>query len=163
MRDNLLTTIQGNKVLLVPYKRKFVKKYHQWMEDPFLQEMTASEPLSLEGEYEMQESWREDSKKCTFIILAVPAVTTSSSDDGTEPDKEIASMIGDVNMFLNDRDDPTIAELEIMIAEANYRGKGCGREALALMMHYGATVLGLSKFYVKINQANVSSLGLFKR
>lgn len=52
----------GNKVILVPYRKAHVAKYHQWMANPFLQEMTASEPLSLEEEYEMQASWKEDPK-----------------------------------------------------------------------------------------------------
>lgn len=35
-------------------------RYHQWMTDPELQELTASEPLSIDQEYEMQETWRND-------------------------------------------------------------------------------------------------------
>lgn len=50
----------GEKVALVPYKPEHVPKYHEWMKSPFLQEMTASEPLTLEEEYEMQESWHQD-------------------------------------------------------------------------------------------------------
>lgn len=153
MRDNYNTLIEGDKVVLVPYKRKFVDKYHQWMQDVYLQEMTASEPLTLEGEYEMQQSWREDSKKCTFILLSKPA----------EGMTEVERMVGDVNMFLNDRDDPTVAELEIMVAESGARRQGIGREAVHLMMHFGVTRLNLSRFYVKINEVNTGSIAMFKR
>ena len=31
-----------------------IPKYHEWMANPDLQEATASEPLTLEAEYEMQ-------------------------------------------------------------------------------------------------------------
>lgn len=36
--------------------------YEAWMQDPFVLEMTASEPLTVEQEYEMQESWKMDPK-----------------------------------------------------------------------------------------------------
>lgn len=35
-------------------------RYHEWMKSPELQQLTASEPLTLEQEYDMQKSWRED-------------------------------------------------------------------------------------------------------
>lgn len=159
MRENYTTYIAGKRVILVPYKRMFVDKYNQWMQDPFLQEMTASEPLTKEEEYEMQQTWRDDAKKCTFIVLS-----NDREECGTVlPDDLLSVMAGDVNMFLNDRDDPSVAELEVMIAEEKYRRRGYGQEAVELMMHYGVTVLGITRFYVKINQANTPSLDMFKR
>ena len=130
------------------------------MKDPYLLESTASEPLSAEEEFEMQESWHNDPKKVTFIILSkellLPHIEGASS-------RETDSMIGDVNLFLNDYDDPCNAEIEIMIAEASFRRKGCAREALKLMIHYGVTQLNLKRFFAKIGEANSGSIELFKR
>ena len=70
MKDNWNLRIIGEKVELVPYTRKLVPRYHEWMLDPYIQEMTASEPLSIEEEYDMQQSWHLDSDKCTFNVLA---------------------------------------------------------------------------------------------
>ena len=98
--------------------------------------------------------------------------------------RNVNAMVGDVNLFISDEDDeeeidpfappPTIscgtkqqqqqqqAEVDIMIAEAAYRGKGLGREATILMMLYGAKHLGLRRFFCKINQENHASRSLFQ-
>ena len=47
------------------------------------------------------------------------------------------AMIGDVNLFLTDPHDRTLAEVEVMIAEPGHRGKGLGRQAAKLIMKYG--------------------------
>lgn len=53
-------TLEGKRVVLVPYMAEHVPKYHQWMQDSALLEATGSEPLSLEQEFEMQLSWTQD-------------------------------------------------------------------------------------------------------
>ncbi|KAF7249088.1 N-acetyltransferase 9 [Varanus komodoensis] len=68
MRINQNTVLQGKKVTLVPYTSLHVPRYHEWMKSEELQRLTASEPLSLEQEYEMQCSWREDADSETFNI-----------------------------------------------------------------------------------------------
>ena len=140
--------------------------FTEWMKDPYILEMTASEPLSLEEEYAMQASWRDDSRKCTFILLASTALyryvrgydTVDSDEDG-----DIVRMIGDVNLFLNDRDDDmSIAEIEVMIAERDFRRKGCATKALQLLMHYAHNTLGITRFYAKINESNLDSIAMFR-
>lgn len=231
------------------------------MQSEELLSLTASEPLTLEEEYSMQRSWREDPDKCTFIIVLAPPVgapasitpasksppptitamssmedtsaeqessvvphnslstrensspsseqtldhtevtapsgttspsgadaavaaahahpqtqrndkvesgsilvlkhacATSECDDGrkgkdivcgdghasaaTVSDdaliEEEAAMVGDVNLFLNDPYDTTAAEIDVMVAEQGARGRGVGKQAVLLMMHYGVT------------------------
>ncbi|XP_028332856.1 alpha/beta-tubulin-N-acetyltransferase 9 isoform X2 [Gouania willdenowi] len=156
MRINENTLLEGHKVALVPYNENHVTRYHEWMKSPELQQLTASEPLTLEQEYDMQRSWRDDHDKCTFIILdkqrwADPRV------------QEEQCMVGDVNIFLTDPLEPSLAELEIMIAEPDYQGKGFGKEATRMMMCYGITKLHIRKFQAKIGLDNeVSVCKVFK-
>jgi RimJ/RimL family protein N-acetyltransferase len=130
MKDNYESIIcrqeigirEKKKVLLVPYRPEHVDRYHAWMQRPDLLAATASEPLTLPEEYEMQESWYRDSNKCTCIILSVPRLCDifpklvrileeEQSDDlwnewmSQHPDwicQSIDAMVGDVNLFLSD-------------------------------------------------------------
>jgi len=75
MRLNEHTVLRGEHVVLVPYRYALplmqtrtcarivltqVETYHAWMQDPALQAQTASEPLTLDEEYAMQQSWHDD-------------------------------------------------------------------------------------------------------
>jgi RimJ/RimL family protein N-acetyltransferase len=99
--------------------------------------------------------------ECTFIIHTRDLV------DGAH------FMIGDINLFLSstyeDDDEECVrpgtltGEINVMIAEAAYRGKGLATEAILLMMHYGAHALGIKKFMCKIHESNAASIHMFKR
>ena len=86
MRLNEKLVIYGSSIILVPYEKLHVEKYHEWMKNPEILQATASEPLSLEKEFEMQKSWRDDEDKLTFIILSAKMI-----EDGKS---EIEAMIG---------------------------------------------------------------------
>ncbi|XP_057631173.1 alpha/beta-tubulin-N-acetyltransferase 9 isoform X3 [Chionomys nivalis] len=131
MRLNQNTVLLGKKVVLVPYTSEHVPRYHEWMKSEELRHLTASEPLTLEQEYAMQCSWREDEDKCTFIVL-----DAAKWQAQPRPPEE-SCMVGDVNLFLTDLEDPTLGEIEVMIAEPSCRGQGLGTEASLLMMSYG--------------------------
>eukprot|EP00271_Cylindrocystis_brebissonii_P023280 TRINITY_DN9580_c0_g2_i2.p1 TRINITY_DN9580_c0_g2~~TRINITY_DN9580_c0_g2_i2.p1 ORF type:complete len:139 (-),score=17.94 TRINITY_DN9580_c0_g2_i2:152-511(-) len=72
-------------------------------------------------------------------------------------------MAGDVNLFLNDQDDEHIAEIEVMVAEAQSRGRGLAKEALRLLMSYALSPpLSVHTFRAKIGETNSASLRLFQ-
>ncbi|EEZ99544.1 N-acetyltransferase 9-like protein [Tribolium castaneum] len=154
MLINKNTQIIGCRTILVPYKAEHVSKYHSWMQSEELQKLTASEPLTLEEEYDMQKSWMMDEDKCTFIILDKEKYNSCGN--------EIESMIGDTNLFFANADDRICAEAEIMIAEQWARGRKCGSEAMLLMFLYGIETLGVKEFVVKISDDNDVSIHMFK-
>lgn len=157
MKLNEKTKLVGNRVILVPYEAKHVPKYHTWMQSKELQELTASEPLTLEEEYEMQRSWREDEDKCTFLILC--------RDTYERTCNEIEALVGDTNLFLtvDPETNEKIAEAEIMIAEPHVRGKGYGWESMLLMMKYAQEKLQIEKFEAKIGMDNEKSIKMFEK
>ncbi|ORY71709.1 GNAT domain-containing protein [Pseudomassariella vexata] len=163
MKLNENTAISTSKVLLVPYDAHHVPQYHHWMEDPAIQEATASEPLTLEEEYENQQSWRTSSDKLTFIVCQPVPVLPGSSSNGGDSEKDqqppiIAGkadaadrMVGDINLFLtpweddidgadnstpapSDRKDYVVGEVDIMIADLANRGKGLGKAAVSAFL-----------------------------
>ncbi|XP_058053559.1 alpha/beta-tubulin-N-acetyltransferase 9 [Anopheles bellator] len=156
MKLNENLKIIGTNVILVPYESKHVPKYHRWMQDDELRELTASEPLSLEEEYNMQKSWREDEDKCTFLILDRESFEQSGD--------EIEALIGDTNIFLGHSDsDQLVGEIEIMIAEPPARRKRCGWEATLLMLLFGAKRLKLQEFRAITKDTNRPAMQMFER
>lgn len=152
--------IWASSVILVPYSKHHVPKYNQWMQNEELQYLTGSEPLNLDDEYQMLQSWTEDTNKCTFIVLDRSQYISLKNLSNEE--REIISMIGDVNFYIVDNEIAE-AEIEIMIAEPLARGKGFGREAVLAMMHFGYEIVKIQKFVAKIKMSNVKSQRLFSK
>ena len=179
-----------------------------------LLEATSSEPLSIQEEYDMQQSWKDDESKCTFIIhakindeftknnnnnnnnnnntesLSSPSSsTTHIKTSSFHVNEHLDTMVGDVNLFLSpidntdddddDDDDEEEeenegmdkstngqkgiqAEIDIMIAEKDYRRQGLGRTAVCMMMVYAIHNLKrVERFFCKINENNQASIELF--
>eukprot|EP01065_Artemidia_motanka_P052583 TRINITY_DN9541_c1_g1_i1.p1 TRINITY_DN9541_c1_g1~~TRINITY_DN9541_c1_g1_i1.p1 ORF type:complete len:207 (+),score=87.44 TRINITY_DN9541_c1_g1_i1:119-739(+) len=149
--------IDGDRLLLVPYLSKHVAAYHRWMTSPELLEKTCSEPLSLEEEQQNQKDWLASSEKLTFILV----------------DKESLRLVGDCNLFLLESEEeedaaaaepsrPATAEVEVMIAEPDFRRRGLAAEAVQLLMRYGSERVGVREFVAKILRSNEASLLLFE-
>nr|XP_009386269.1 PREDICTED: N-acetyltransferase 9-like protein isoform X3 [Musa acuminata subsp. malaccensis] len=133
-------SLQGEKVILVPYMREHVPTYHRWMQDPALLAATASEPLTLHQEYQMHGSWTQDPLKHTFILL----------------DKQLIQ-----GGFVPG--DPHVEEIEIMIAELTSRQKGLGKESILMMMAFAVERYGIHTFRAKIAESNAASINLFRK
>ncbi|BFG25980.1 hypothetical protein CerSpe_122540 [Prunus speciosa] len=133
-------SLEGGRVILVPYMKEHVPKYHEWMQDPALLQATGSEPLTLDQEYQMQLTWTQDPNKQTFIVL----------------DKQL--VVGEFN-----HGQPHVEEIEIMIAEPKSRGKGLGKESALMMMAFAVENLGIHIFHAKIGELNGASLSLFRK
>ncbi|KAM5580442.1 GCN5-related N-acetyltransferase 9 [Rosa sericea] len=152
-------SLEGGKVILVPYMKQHVPKYHEWMQDPALLQATGSEPLTLDQEYQMQLTWTQDPNKQTFIVLDKQMVV----GEFKHGEAHVEAMVGDVNLYMNDLDDPQMGEVEIMIAEPKSRGKGHGKESVLMMMAFAVVNLGIHIFRVKIGESNGASLSLFQK
>lgn len=144
LNEDTVLRLSGSDVVLVPYNKSHVKTYHEWMGDEELLRLTCSERLTLEEEYENQQSWRADEKKLTFIIVDAHRNN---------------AMAGDVNLYLNG--DEEAAEIEIMIADKLSRRRGLAGAALSLMITYATEHLSVCTFVAKVLQDNKPSLALF--
>jgi len=148
--DNASLELIHHSITLTPYRRSHVSTYNEWMQDPHLLETTESEPLTLEEEYAMQISWRDDPNKCTFIVQ----------------DTESGRIIGDVNLYFTNDDNSNgrrEAEIEVMVAEPGWRRRGVARQALETMQAYAVKDFGTRRFVAKILDSNGPSLALFEK
>ncbi|KAG6015335.1 hypothetical protein E4U54_003679 [Claviceps lovelessii] len=185
MRINQGTAIKASRVFLVPYEARHVPRYHTWMKDPAIQEATASEPLTLQEEYENQRSWRASHDKLTFIICcAAPSDAAGSATVRAGVADAEERMRGDVNLFIYDDElgDPAAdeagglrGEIDVMIAEKGHWRKGYGRAAVeCLLMYVRRNVDGILREYrgggearmvglmAKIKEGNGGSRALFE-
>nr|ODN88960.1 hypothetical protein L203_02366 [Cryptococcus depauperatus CBS 7841] len=166
MKLNENTVLFGNNVILIPYRAEHVLTYHEWMRSPELLELTASEPLSLEEEYEMQQcnmitSQTNTDLELTFILLVRPLSTTTILSPSQ---LKRCRMMGDVNLFLPDGKNGE-GECEIMIASPQDRRKGFAVEALSLFLKYLTITLPLppSQLIARIGSTNLPSVQLFRK
>ena len=126
------------------------------MQDADLQAATASEPLSMTEEYDMQQSWRTDNDKLTFIVCQSREPKDALQKVQAGQDDRPERMIGDINLFLSEPEDdddedddsgaqaPTstkssnalVGEIELMIALKDLHRQGYGRAALLSFTTY---------------------------
>jgi DNA polymerase delta subunit 2 len=130
----------------------------------------------------MQQSWRKDADKLTFIVCRLGEKVEQTTAVEAGLDDSPHAMIGDVNLFLSLDEDQALVtgELELMIAERGQQRKGSGRAALLsflmyVLQHEAAIIRQYWKghdgqhspsrfayFSAKIGKENSGSLALFE-
>ncbi|KAM5537503.1 hypothetical protein V8D89_008830 [Ganoderma adspersum] len=153
-----------------------VLRYHEWMTSEELRELTASEPLTLEEEYEMQ--------KLTFILLLLESPERERAPFTSDPPPqqqhgraelpklaiaqlEALPMIGDVNLFFKGaRGTGDGAGTR----EPAYRRRGIAYTALQLMLSYATDPaspaplpIPRERLVVRIGEKNEASIRLFEK
>ncbi|KAK1453593.1 N-acetyltransferase [Colletotrichum melonis] len=148
--------------MYLPHPRHFCSRETEtemWRDlfwgDNDIQEATASEPLTLEEEYENQQSWRTSHDKLTFIICQpLDSSSTTASTETVQAGEVDASerMIGDINFFIYPYDDDDnedaegqaaaaneglyVGEVDVMVASKEHRGRGIGHAAVTTLLTY---------------------------
>jgi len=146
------------------------------MSDPVLRELTASEPLTLEEEYDMQRKWQSDEDKLTFIVLHRDELPSEETQEDTRTltadERDESRMIGDVNLFFkgSTTDEDFEVEAEVMIAESAYRRRGYASEAMQLLFRFAASFraqsalpINAEKLVVRIGESNDASRRMFEK
>ncbi|KAM1919695.1 hypothetical protein ACFX15_023604 [Malus domestica] len=179
-REKERVSLEGGRVILVPYMNEHVPKYHELMKDPALLQATGFEPLTLDQEYKMQLAWTQDPNSTLFLSLICQTFIVLDKqlvvEEFSHGEPHVEAMIGDVNLYMNDLDDPHMGEIEIMIAqqkrylpllspdgEAEVLALVPIWESALMMMAFAIENLGIHVFRAKIGDQNGASLSLFRK
>jgi RimJ/RimL family protein N-acetyltransferase len=127
--------LKGENVILRPVKRKDIKIFLKWFNDPeVIQYLTLFKPIT-----EMEEEkWIEEIAKRNNIIFVIEAIFKKGNK------KTIRKPIGNCGFHIIDHLNQN-AEIGIAIGEKEYWGKGYGTEAISLLVDYGFNVLNLRR------------------
>ena len=84
----------------------------------------------------MQQSWRQDKDKLTFITCL--PMNDAPQEIAVKQYDTPERMLGDVNLFLTNDENPHIVngEVELMIAVKTQQGQGYGRASLVAFLRY---------------------------
>ena len=133
----------GARVRLRPLRASDATVYAAWMADDELRELTGTEePLTEDDVIGAARLAEADEGVAAFVVL-------TADGDGAEGSAEW-TMVGDVNIRMNDPDDPRRAEVDVMVAERSARRKGVAAAAVRAALAHGTQRMGAGSFVAKV-------------
>lgn len=72
-------------------------------------------------------------------------------------------MVGDINLFFSEWVDKNQCEINIMIAEKGFRGKGVATQALRIVEEFATAKYQKDQVIAKIKKGNTASIKLFQK
>lgn len=145
IRDNLLT---GRNVKLTVLREEDIVKLEEWYNDiNFLRfyDMVSAVPKSKKELHEMLHEITQAHDKYIFAIRS-------------NIDETLIGVTGFENILWNNG----TAVIYIGIGDKSFRGKGFGKEALALTMQFGFNELNLHRIQLNVLSYNTPALNLYE-
>ncbi len=149
---------RGEKVLLRETRESDIERIHQFNQDPELASLDCGypAPTSIErarADFERRSKGEPDPRAVWF---AIEALDESSAEPGCQ-----GKYIGDC--CLMGLGDPNgNAELGIVICDRAYWGRGYGREAVRLLLHYGFHYRGLRRIVLTTHAKNLRAIRCYQ-
>ena len=141
--------IMGEKVALGPLRKDLVPTYTRWYNNFYTLRTLGTTPVPLTLEQDERQHERLVARADTEISFTV------YERCGSRP-------IGNVGLFDVDYRNRT-AELGLIIAEPDARGKGYGTETTQLVVDYAFTALGLHNVMLTVFEYNLAGIHVYTK
>lgn len=139
----------GNKVALGPLRKDLVPTYTRWYNEFHTLRTLGTTPVPLTLEQDEKQHERLIANSATEISFTVYERSSSRP-------------IGNAGLFDVDYRNRT-AELGLIIAEPEARGKGYGTETTQLVVDYAFTALGLHNVMLTVFEYNLAGIRVYTK
>lgn len=138
--------LKGDKIILRPIKMSDAPRFARWFSDPEVHQFLAlrRKNITLKEERGFLRKKLSDKSQCNFAIETI---------DGTH--------IGSVGFKLVPLDKR--ATLGIAIGDKRYWGKGCGKDAMKIILRYGFQKLRLHKIELEAYSYNSRAIAVYEK
>jgi RimJ/RimL family protein N-acetyltransferase len=137
----------GEHVILKALEKDDLVHIYKWANDPAIRRLTGEvRPMTQAGAEEFFERVKNDKNRIWFIIVQ-------------RKDGRVIGETGLLRMFQDWR----TTDLSLIIGEKDARGKGCGTEAINLLLDYAFGYLGFHRVAIGVVGFNDSALRFYEK